>query len=508
MGTTDMLLQLIADLQHDMSLQRGRRILLAYAHACSGARLALLFVYESALQRLVLLERSGRRISGHTRATAPKPSTTNIHSREQQDSSQIPLHGLFGSRLSAHGFQQLAHASTDPRCLPEERYWLGDASQVVFDTLGDHQGLLVLCYDTGDSSWHDECREEDVRLCATLLSAYLPLAEQEPALVAESKQLSRADGKMTAQTSLFDIVDKPGEGLSLPASYEVQMQAAIDQERNRIARDIHDVTAQQIAHVLHKLEYIQRIVHKQPEIAQHELNRTAIILKESLNDLRHGITSLIPIELENQEFSAALQSLLDEHTSNEPCLKIRYEGDDLSLLPLSLEVAIFRFIQEALNNVRKHAQASEAVVRINILAHLLTVTVSDNGRGYDSGDDGSHEAVTAISTEQGDVSQHLGLRTMRSRIVQAGGNWELHSKPDEGTTVKASFFLDTSAVALTNREREVLQLLMQGLTNRAIAEQLSISVETAKSHVHHIIQKMQVHDRTQAAVEATKQRLL
>ena len=61
---------------------------------------------------------------------------------------------------------------------------------------------------------------------------------------------------------------------------------------------------------------------------------------------------------------------------------------------------------------------------------------------------------------------------------------------------------------MTKREREVLQLLMRGLTNRAIAEQLSVSVETVKSHVHHIIQKMQVHDRTQAAVEATKQRLL
>ena len=180
-----MLLQLIADLQHDMSLQHGRRILLTYAHACSGARLALLFANEPTLQQIVLLECIGRRFSGHS-AIALKPSTANIHSREQQESNQLPLHGLFGAMLSTHGFQQLAHASADPRCLPEERYWLGDASQVVFDTLGDHQGLLVLCYDTEASSWHGECREEDVRLCATLLSAYLPLAEQEPPLAVES----------------------------------------------------------------------------------------------------------------------------------------------------------------------------------------------------------------------------------------------------------------------------------------------------------------------------------
>ncbi|MGI9061043.1 MAG: helix-turn-helix transcriptional regulator [Ktedonobacteraceae bacterium] len=482
-----MLLQLIADLQRDMTLQRGRRILLAYAQACSGARLALLFAYAPALQRLVLLERSGRRFSEHTRATAPKPSTANIHSREQQESSQIPLHGLFGATLSTHGFQQLAHASADPRCLPEERYWLSSAKQVVFDTLGEHQGLLVLCFDVEDSPpWHGESGEASTRLCATLLSAYLSLAEQEP--------------PPAAQSSLPDVVARPSAVVPPPASYEVQMQAVIDQERNRIARDIHDGAAQQIAHVLHKLEYIQHIMHKQPEIAQRELNRTAIILKQSLNDLRHGISSLIPVELEKQEFPAALQSLLDEHTHDEPFLNIRYEGDDLSLLPLSLEVAIFRFIQEALNNVRKHARASAVVVRITILAHLLTVAVSDDGRGYDA------EAI--MSAEQGDTFQHLGLRAMRERILQAGGKWEIHSKPGAGTTVKATFFLETAEVALTKREREVLQLLMRGLTNRAIAEQLSVSVETAKSHVHHIIQKMQVHDRTQAAVEATKQRLL
>ncbi len=490
-----MLSQLITDLQHDMSLQHGRRTLLAYAHACSGARLVLLFAYEPVLQRLVLVERSGRRFSGHTHVTAPKPSPANIQGREKQESRQIPLQGLFGAMLSAHSFQQLAHASTDPRCLPEERYWLGKASQVDFDTLGDKQGLLVLCFDTEDGTKHYESGEENIRLCSTLLSAYLPLAKQTPPLEVASRQSS--DDISIVQSSLPDIVDRSGAILP-PASYEVQMQAAIDQERNRIARDIHDGAAQRIAHVLHKLEYVQRIVPVQPEIAQRELTNTALILKESLNDLLRGISSLIPIELEKQEFPAALQSLLNEHAHDEPRLKIRYEGNNLIFLPLALEVTIFRFIQEALNNVRKHTQASMAVVRITILDHLLTATVSDNGNGFDT--------EAAISAERGDGTRHLGLGTMRSRVVQAGGKWEIHSKPGEGTTVRATFFLATSDVTLTNREREVLQLLMQGLTNRAIAEQLTVSVETVKSHVHHIIQKMQVHDRTQAAVEATKQR--
>ena len=68
--------------------------------------------------------------------------------------------------------------------------------------------------------------------------------------------------------------------------------------------------------------------------------------------------------------------------------------------------------------------------------------------------------------------------------------------------------LATHPAALTNREREVLRLMAEGLTNRAIAEKLSVSTETIKSHVHHIMQKMHVNDRTQAAVLAARQQWL
>jgi DNA-binding NarL/FixJ family response regulator len=63
----------------------------------------------------------------------------------------------------------------------------------------------------------------------------------------------------------------------------------------------------------------------------------------------------------------------------------------------------------------------------------------------------------------------------------------------------------TQVSPLTNRERDVLRLVIDGLTNRAIAEQLSVSTETIKSHVHHIMQKMNAKDRTHAAVLATRQ---
>ena len=93
---------------------------------------------------------------------------------------------------------------------------------------------------------------------------------------------------------------------------------------------------------------------------------------------------------------------------------------------------------------------------------------------------------------------------MQERIKQAGGTLEIVSKPRAGTILTARFPLSQPPLVLTNREREVLRLLVDGATNRAIADSLSVSIETVKSHVHHIMQKLQVKDRTQAAVLAAR----
>jgi DNA-binding NarL/FixJ family response regulator len=194
--------------------------------------------------------------------------------------------------------------------------------------------------------------------------------------------------------------------------------------------------------------------------------------------------------------------LLDEHMINNPALEITYSIDADDALPTTLEASIFRFIQEALTNVRKHALATRVTIHLKMVSHALVVEVNDNGIGFQM------DAVPAQrmnTIEQSEEAVRFGLRTMRERIQEAGGSLEIQSGTNEGTTVRARFPLANSVQLLTSREHEVLQLIVDGLTNRAIAEKLSISLETVKSHVHHIMQKMQVKDRTQAAVLATRQ---
>jgi signal transduction histidine kinase/DNA-binding CsgD family transcriptional regulator len=302
------------------------------------------------------------------------------------------------------------------------------------------------------------------------------------------------------------VMSMPDSPRSLLAHQSEQVQAAIERERERIARDIHDGAAQQIATALHRLEFVARLLAResgtgQPatanrELILRELERACEALEVGLNELRASISSLLPPQLEEQNLDAALRRLLDEFALHEPDVVISYENARPDLVPSALSAPLFRFVQEALHNVRKHAHASRVIVRIRPLSGLLVAEVRDDGAGFDP-----RQTVN-------DPAQHFGLRDMRERITAAGGRWHISSKPGAGTTVKAIFPIAKSAFMLTNREREVLRLLATGLTNRAIAEKLSISVETVKSHVHHIMQKLQVGDRTQAAVVAMRLGLL
>ncbi len=458
MGASDTLLQLIAHLQRGVEVAHGRRTLLEYARRSSGARLALLFLLDEERQVLKLLEYCGRQ---------PRHSSSR-NSGEIFDPNHIPLDGVFSSALGTAGLVHISNIHTDLRSLKGERYWTWPGGHVVLGAVGQgtqQPGMLVLCFSTQEgwqaSSLQTTAGTGNLLICVTLLSVYLTNTNKASCSVRTTEQ-----------------------------------QAAIDQERIRIARDIHDGPAQFIAHVLHKLEYIERILEKEPQAALREIERARQLLEESLKELRYRITSLIPVQLEEQGFDAALQGLLDEYAINEPTLKIFYDSEYSALVPPSLEVPTFRLIQEALNNVRKHAQATRVAIRIRLLNGLFVVEVSDNGMGFD---------VERI-LHSADAAQHIGLRAMRDRVQQAGGMWTISSKPGEGTTVKARFPLTKPSNLLTNREREVLQLLIEGSTNRAIAEKLSVSIETIKSHVHHIMQKMQARDRTQVAVMATKQR--
>ncbi len=452
MASPDTLIETLAHLQQHDSAAYGRQMLLDYARKSARARLGLLFRVDTLARQLMLVEQCGH---------APLPAyPTGL--------SPIPLHGLFGAALHQQGLLRIPDTYNDPRSLPAERSWAWPDGQVQLCAIGGAsarpglQGVMVLCtapdipetFETSDTSVTAQAGSE-ILICAVLLGAYLE-------------------------------------------DHAESTQVAIDRERGRIARDIHDGAAQGIAHAIHSLEFAQRLLEKQPQAAQREIQRARESLLESLNDLRHDISALLPTPLEQANFAGAARALLDDFSTQEPAITLRYGGIHIKHLPSSLEAPLYRFLQEALNNVRKHASARHVSVQLQPLPGLLLAQVSDDGVGFNV------EQVLRHSAAKNGTSTHFGLRAMQERVEQAGGTLEIVSKLDTGTTIKARFPLALLPLALTNREREVLRLLVDGATNRAIADQLSVSIETVKSHVHHIMQKLQVKDRTQAAVLATR----
>lgn len=481
MLSSDILLDLVTHLQRGLSISHGRQVLLNFLATHSDAQLALLFLVDQERQELQFLERRGFR---------PSPGLVGSESRQLTSTEEkeftLPAHGLFGMALESPDMLILHDAWHMARCLPEEKNWLWEGASVVLYQIGqpeELQGVLVLCFGSEQELVASEIMTSEGRgnilICNALLASYLPhkrIAEQEKAFTPkDSVQIPEAISK-TEQIE----------------SRENEFERAINQERGRIARDMHDGPLQKLTHVLHKLELIQRISRARPEIALVEVENAYEILQESIQDLRQRISSFLPAYLEGRNFDAAVRALLEEYEQSQPQLQIDYQFEDAELFPASLETPVFYLLQEALNNIRKHAEATAIQIQIQLQSEALLVLISDNGKGFHL-----EEALT---------STRFGLRSMRERTELADGIWTAFSIPGGGTIIKARFPLRNPIFRLTRREREILNLLGEGYTNRAIAELLSISVETVKSHVRHIIQKMQVKDRTQAAVIASQQK--
>ena len=305
-----------------------------------------------------------------------------------------------------------------------------------------------------------------------------------------------------------------GQILYTRQQWDDERQAAIEHERLRIARDLHDSVVQQITFTFYKLELIQRLLEQQKiQESNQEIIRARAILEESLQELRASIHALPPPLLEEQGIQDAIAQLLNQYATNDPDTSIHQNITVSQPIPERLEVPILRLLQEALANIRKHAQASAIQVHMYTQGNLLIITIQDNGKGIST----QPPHIAEIEPEQKRIdhpdrpeeqditSAHIGLKTMRTRVQEAGGNWELQSQPGKGTSIKVYFPLSGPIIALTPRELEILPLIAEGLTNREIAKKLAISRDTVKTHVHHMMQKLQVKKRAQIALVAATQ---
>lgn len=197
--------------------------------------------------------------------------------------------------------------------------------------------------------------------------------------------------------------------------------------RAAIARDLHDGPTQSIAAISMNIEFIKKLKRAMPERVDSELDVLADLVKKTSYDIRTLLFELRPLGLETQGLLATLQQYVERFRDPKGEMKLRLEAPTgLPRLPVELESAIFMIVQEAVNNARKHARASEVVIYLYAEDHHLVASIRDRGRGFNLA------AVDGSYTTRGS----LGLLNMRERARLIGADCRIKSAEGEGTTVE------------------------------------------------------------------------
>jgi PAS domain S-box-containing protein len=203
-------------------------------------------------------------------------------------------------------------------------------------------------------------------------------------------------------------------------------EEAIAEERRRIAREIHDGLAQDLAGLRFRVGLWHKLVDDDPGQMHAELDGLRALLSQKIRDVRRSIFALRPVALDELGFFPAIRQFTDEFgEQNQLHVALRVEGP-AGRLPAFLEPVLFRIIQESLNNVGKHAQAQMAWIELDLNApDAVSLNVRDDGVGFDP------DILDQI-VQRG----HLGLKQMQERVENLKGVFELHSQPGGGTEVK------------------------------------------------------------------------
>jgi signal transduction histidine kinase len=200
---------------------------------------------------------------------------------------------------------------------------------------------------------------------------------------------------------------------------------AVQEERLRIARDIHDTVFQSLFGIGYTLDACARLLPDQPDRVREELVNLNRLAESARIQLRESVLNLWPAELTAAVFVDDLRKFVNDYCRCEGLrLDVSVRGD-FQRLPLGHRRGLYRIAQEALSNVTRHAAATQASACLEIGAEQATLTVEDDGQGF------SPEAAMARPAGR----EHFGLRSIHDRAASLGGNARILSQPGGGTRV-------------------------------------------------------------------------
>lgn len=266
----------------------------------------------------------------------------------------------------------------------------------------------------------------------------------EPVLPRYEQRLFRKDGSEAVVELTTRLISRDGrpvafqniardvtEERKLRDSLHFYLQNVLEAqeaERKRLARDLHDDTAQALLYIIHQLDSIlsDKSADLTPGVSE-KLIKLHSLAVSTHDNLRRYTKQLRPAILDDLGLGPALEWLADNLTA-ETEIDVTVQLCPIPRdLPHEVQLTLFRVAQEALSNIKRHSGATQAGIRLACTGNSITMTISDNGKGFN---------VPAVLSDFSSTGK-LGLAGMQERIKLLGGSLNVHSTPGRGTTIVA-----------------------------------------------------------------------
>ncbi|WP_374718758.1 sensor histidine kinase [Parageobacillus toebii] len=253
--------------------------------------------------------------------------------------------------------------------------------------------------------------------------------ELERRLVGLKETIERAEHLVGQITVVLDYLNSDFrqvgefiEGAKQKQEFGLKIIEAQEEERKRLSREIHDGPAQTLAHAILRSDFIEKVLKDRGiEAAIAEIRDFKKMVRSALYEVRRIIYDLRPMALDDLGLIPTLRKYLQtiEDYNREITVSFVHIGEEVRL-PARMEVAVFRLVQESVQNALKHAEATEIQVRTEMNNNQLFVMVKDNGKGFD----------TTVKKENA-----FGLIGMKERVELLQGTLTIRSKIGFGTTI-------------------------------------------------------------------------
>jgi two-component system, NarL family, sensor histidine kinase DegS len=264
-------------------------------------------------------------------------------------------------------------------------------------------------------------REQELR------AALKALQHEAQSLESTRKQLDQLVRQIDMSSTTLDTDDGSEQSDPWVQALKAQVILGREEERVRLAREVHDSPAQVLANALIGLEQSCTLLEEgRMEALNKLLGQIRDTTREGLQEVRNFIADLRPGRLQEQGLVNALRDYIQRYSTTHQT-RVTFEADSFPRLSHENEIVLYRIVQESLQNAHKHARGASIHVTLAVRQQTLLLTIQDEGPGFDPRD---------VARRAGRES--WGLTSMRERAELIGARYKVTSRPGHGTTVSVS----------------------------------------------------------------------